>query len=585
VFFSIRSKITLTYTVLFVITILLLGAYLTWFFSNQYLANLESNLLNDARLLAGFVGEQGDLGAFAQRVSQDLNLRVTIIDIQGNPLAETARPVAELENHANRPEVAGALKGRPTTSRRYSNTIDNEMVYGAVPIYSQAGEIAGVFRLAQSLAEVQQAVRNIRMAIFGGALAGIILVWLIGSLVARAITRSLDTLTAKMQDFARGKFTDRTDVRANDEVRELERVFNDMGASLKDSLTILDRERTRVELILQSLPVGVLVIDAQSNLVAANSMARDILGLDQGGENLPLTHLTRNYQLLTFVRELAQGKAPERVETDTFSEDSRRKTLRLMGTTIQQGASTEIVVVLQDITDLKLLEQQRKDLVANISHEIRTPLTAIQGFAETLLDQETDLDTTRSFLGIIRDEAVRLSRLLSDILNLSRLEGGRSRKTGFCNLLEVAEDVVSILSEQARAKEQKLAININQKINVAVEGDYVRQVMMNYVDNAVKYSPQGTEIKIGAEIQDNGMARIAVIDNGPGISPQDQQRVFERFFRVDRSRQRQAGGTGLGLSIVKHLVEGFGGEVGVISHPGFGTSFWATLPLQRRLPL
>jgi two-component system phosphate regulon sensor histidine kinase PhoR len=295
--------------------------------------------------------------------------------------------------------------------------------------------------------------------------------------------------------------------------------------------------------------------------------------------------LTRNYQLLTFVRELAQGKAPERVETDTFSEDSRRKTLRLMGTTIQQGASTEIVVVLQDITDLKLLEQQRKDLVANISHEIRTPLTAIQGFAETLLDQETDLDTTRSFLGIIRDEAVRLSRLLSDILNLSRLEGGRSRKTGFCNLLEVAEDVVSILSEQARAKEQKLAININQKINVAVEGDYVRQVMMNYVDNAVKYSPQGTEIKIGAEIQDNGMARIAVIDNGPGISPQDQQRVFERFFRVDRSRQRQAGGTGLGLSIVKHLVEGFGGEVGVISHPGFGTSFWATLPLQRRLPL
>lgn len=580
-FFSIRSKITLTYTVLFVITILLLGAYLTWFFSNQYSANLESNLLNDARLLAGFVGEQEDLSAFVQRVAKDLNLRVTVIDTLGTPLAETARPVAELENHADRPEVAGALEGRPTTSRRYSSTVGNDMLYGAAPIYNQAGEIVGAFRLAQSLAEVQRAVSNIRMAIFGGALSGIILVWLIGSLVARAITGSLNTLTAKMRDFARGHFTDRTDVRGNDEVRELERVFNDMGASLKESLTILDRERTRVELILHSLPVGVLVIGSDGNLVAANSMARDILGLDQGGKNLPLTHLTRNYQLLAFVRELAQGKAPERVETDTFSEDSQRKILRLMGTTIQQGDSAETVVVLQDITDLKLLEQQRKDLVANISHEIRTPLTAIQGFAETLLDQETDHDTTRSFLGIIRDEAVRLSRLLSDILNLSRLEGGRSRKVGFCNLLEVAESVISLLGEQARLKGQKISLEINHKIELAVEGDYVRQVLMNYVDNALKHSPAGSQIRMGADIQDNSMVRIVVIDNGPGIPPQDQQRVFERFFRVDKSRQRQGGGTGLGLSIVKHLVEGFGGQVGVISHPELGTSFWATLPQHR----
>lgn len=581
---GLRHRITFTYALLFVLILSGLGVWLSEVFSRQHESSLESGLRNDANLVAELIGQAdpGSLRAIADRVSQELNVRVTIIDREGHPLAETARPVEELENHLDRPEVQTALQNETGVFRRYSATVGAELLYVAAPIRNSQGEITGVLRLSYSLAEIHAVARKVRLLIFSSLAAGLIISLILGWLVTGAATRSLAVLANKARNFGQGIFHNHKEIHSRDEIGELETVFNDMAANIISSMAMQDRERTRIEQILRSLPVGVLVVESRGILVAANSAARDILGAYPGGENRPLVHLTRNWHVNQFVNSLLAGAGPDKQEI-VVSGDEGSKFILLHGALVPEqdgNAEAEVVVVLQDVTSIRLLEQQRRDLVANVSHELRTPLTAIQGFAETLREGQVDEDTSRRFLDIISQESQRLARLLNDLLNLSRLEARGRRIQGSCNLLEVTEGVTHLLGELAAARGKAMQVDVAENIRVNMDRDYVEQILMNYVDNALKYTPEGAKICIGAEVQDDNFVRLFVLDTGPGIPLQEQKRVFERFFRVDKSRGREAGGTGLGLAIVKHIVEGFGGQVGVVSHPGHGTSFWATLPLK-----
>lgn len=576
-FFSIRHKLTLAFTLLFVMVFAALGLYLSSYYAVQYQGNLETELINDARLLAEFVSTlEPDLISYAEQVSRELDLRVTIIDMQGNPLAETWRSVDELENHIDRPEVQAALERRTEISRRYSATLGTDMIYAASPVIGSDGEVVAVFRLARSLEQVQAVVAAIRWVTFVAMLIGLIATWLFGYLLAGAFTKSLAALSRKARDFGRGIFTNQDEVWAKDEIGLLEQAFNEMGRNVVQVMANLSRERRRVEQILRHLPVGVLVIGGGGRMVAANTAAQDMLGTATAEGDLLLDQVTRNHQVNQFVNSLLEDRVARQEEVSLVDEEGRRLYIRLRGAAVEKGAG-EVVVVLQDVTDLRLLEQQRKDLVANVSHELRTPLTAIQGYAETLLDGDLDENTTRQFIEIIRRESLRLSRLLNDLLNLSRLEGGKTRKQGVSNVAEVARGVMNVLADLAADKETEVSLDVAPDVQVAVDRDYLEQILMNYIDNAIKYTPPGTRVQVGADRLDDGYVRIAVSDNGPGIPVEDQTRVFQRFFRVEKSRHRKAGGTGLGLAIVKHVVEGFGGQVGVISNPRSGTSFWATL--------
>lgn len=538
---------------------------------------MEQQLINDTRLLARLVPLETDrLEDFARQTSLELDLRVTIIDIQGLPLAETERPVDELENHLQRPEIQAALMGKTEINRRYSATLGTDMVYAAAPVLDGDGNFAAVLRLARSLAQVTAAVGQIRWVIFGAMLTGMAAVWILSAVLTGTFTRSLAALTRKARDFGRGHFRNQKEIASNDEIGQLEQVFNEMGDNIVRVMTSLTRERARVEHILRQLPVGVMVVDREGSVIAVNAVAQDILGTTKG-EGLLVSQLTRNYQVNKFVGNLLAEGQNKQDEVNILDEAGRTKNIRLSGATVA-GMNKEVVIVLQDITDLRQLEQQRKDLVANISHELRTPLTAIRGFAETVLDGQLDQDTARHFLDIIRSESLHLSRLLNELLNLSRLESGFRRKQGTSSVRQVAREAAELLGDMAAARETKIEIDMATDVQVAVEQDYLEQIIVNYIDNAIKYTPPGTKIKITADRMDDGFVRIAVTDNGPGIPGEDQDRLFQRFFRVEKSRKREAGGTGLGLTIVKHVVEGFGGQVGVVSHPQTGTSFWATLP-------
>ena len=579
---TIRGKITVTYTLLFIVIFAVLGIYLSAFFSNQFMANLERDLVNNTKLLSGFIKDLDEefLGNYAKDVSNTLGLRVTILDFEGRPLAETSKPVDELDNHLDRPEIQSALRGEVSTSLRYSHTVLGDMVYSAAPIYDASGEIIGFFRLSKSLNDIKVFINNIRFVIFFASGIGILSTWIFGGIIARAFTSSIDRLIEKAKEFGKGQFSPVTRVDSKDEISVLETVFNEMGENISQTMESVSKQRARLENILRNLPVGVLLINNKGIVEASNSAARDMLDTDIQDVNKPLIHLTRDYHVNDFVRNLLKGEE-QQIEVIITKSNGEKSFVRLKGAGLynNQGSSPEeIVVVLQDISDLRKLEQMRKDLVANVSHELRTPVTAIQGFAETLLDGGVDEGTTEHFLNIIKEESTRLSRLITDLLNLSKLESSEKiRKEGTSQLKETAHFVAKLLDDKIKNKNQKLILDLPKEIILAVEQDYVEQVLVNYIENAMKYTPSGTTITLTADKQDNGFARIVVIDNGPGIPEKDQARLFERFFRVEKSRQRNVGGTGLGLAIVKHIVEGFNGEVGLRSSKE-GTAFWATLP-------
>ena len=578
-FVSIRHKLAVLSAVIFIVIFSLLGVYLSDYFAGQYRDNLEQVLIKDALLAAGFLNDlqSESLAEDVERIGRELDLRVTIIDTEGVPLAETERPVDELENHFDRPEVQAALGGQPGLSTRYSATVGQDMLYAAVPVYDDEGNAVAVFRLSRSLEQVTVAVSGIRRVIFIAMVGGLAAAWLATSLVAGATTRSLAILSAKARDFGRGVFNTVREIRSNDEMGHLEQVFNEMGDNIVSIMSKLTQERTRVEHILHQLPVGVLVVSAEGTLITANNAARDILAATSTGEGKPLSQFSRNHKVNQFVNDLlSQGQQLQR-EIKLSGDNEGIRYVQFRGATVGEGEK-EAVVVLQDVSSLRNLEQNRRELVANVSHELRTPLTAIRGFAETLLEGELDDETVRNFLNIIRNESLRMSRMLNDLLNLSRLESGVKRKEGSSNVLVAASDVAELFSELATAKQTNISIEIAPDIDVAVERDYLEQVLVNYLDNAIRYTPRGTHITVRADRLDSGFVRIAVSDDGPGIPEADQAKVFQRFFRVEKSRQREGGGTGLGLAIVRHLVEGFGGQVGVVSNPQTGTSFWAILP-------
>ena len=595
--FTIKNKITLTYAALFIVIFLLLGVYLSFFFEDQYMLNLEENLINNTELLSGFIKDLDldFLEEYSNDISKTLGLRVTILDIYGNPLTETALPIVGLENHLNRPEVQSALQGIISTNIRYSTSVDSEMLYSAAPIHDVSGERIGFLRLAKSLEEINIVLSTIRLVILGTSFMGLVLTWILGGIIAGAITSSIHKLTGKARSFGKGYFNPVHEIYSNDEIGELESVFNQMGKNIQSMIENTSRERGRVENILRNLPVGVLVINENGFVEKSNGAAKEILGAinheqeqgqgqGQGVTYKPLVQLTRDYQVNDFVSNLLEGKEQQEIEVKLLNAFGEIQYIRLKGAGVYRnsmGLYQEVVVVLQDITDLRKLENMRKDLIANVSHELRTPVTAIQGFAETLLEGEVDVDTTDHFLGIIKTESIRLSRLITDLLNLSKLESNEEkRKEGSSNLKLRVEAVVNLLKEKITSKDHSIKVEVDGEITLAVDKDYVEQVLVNYISNAISYTPPGTEITVAAEPQDNGFVRIVVIDKGPGIPQEDQGRIFERFFRVEKSRQRDEGGTGIGLAIVKHIVEGFKGEVGVISNEK-STAFWATLPQKR----
>jgi two-component system phosphate regulon sensor histidine kinase PhoR len=511
--------------------------------------------------------------AVADGVGRAAGARVTYISRDGTVLGDSEvdlEKLASVENHATRPEVARALAGANGDDTRSSFTVQRPFLYVAVPV-SGAGA-AAVARIATPLAKVDDAVGRARMGILYASALALGIAILLSSIASQRMTQVVQELTSAARKMATGDLAARTHVRGADELGELAASLDQLAGGLSQTLEALRAERDLMARILEGMEEGVLVLDRSERIVLVNGALRTMLLLGHDAHGKLLLEAIRHAELEEVLAHARDTAGVTHAEVDLPGLQPRRL---LVHAAALAGDAGGLLAVCVDVTDLRRLESLRRDFVANVSHELRTPVTALLSATETLRGAALrDPNAAGRFLDIIERNARRLQDLIEDLLELSRLDAHqyklRHEKVDVPALFGI---VVGLFRERAEKKGVRIATRTADDLPV-LESDprALEQVLVNLVDNAVKYCPSGAQVTLSAEKND-GAVRFAVEDTGPGIDAKHLPRLFERFYRVDAGRSRELGGTGLGLSIVKHLVEAMGGDVGVESTVGRGTTF------------
>jgi two-component system phosphate regulon sensor histidine kinase PhoR len=550
---------------------------------------VRATLLAEARLMARVVAQPlaagrppAEVDALVDEAARDVQARVTIIAPDGTVVADSSLSGAALrsvENHRGRPEVQEALASGAGSAIRHSTTVGEDFLYAAVAIRYQDG-LVGVARVARSLRGVEEQIDDLQRAVTVALAIAFAITALLSAALSSSVAGPLEKVMDAARRFAAGDLTARSLVRRSDEVGELARILNRSADQLQARITEIARDRARIDAILSAMEDGVMAVDHRGVVLLANQALRESLELDEP--------VGRHY--LEVVRQREVGELVEAVLAAGARREGAVQMLRggrayaVIGVPFPgpEGQPPGAVLTFHDVTEIHRVERVRRDFVANASHELRTPLTSIRGFVEALEDGATEEPATaRRFLEKIRIHADRMAGLVSDLLELSRLESGeRAPAWEVVAPAEVAEEVAAAFAGPAQRKGVGLHRSDRGAPAVVSDADRLRQILENLVENAVKYTPAGGRIDITTGPAEEG-AELMVADDGPGIPAEHLPRIFERFYRVDKARSREMGGTGLGLSIVKHLAEGMGATVSVQSQLGGGTRFRVTVPSGR----
>ena len=550
--------------------------------TQQVTASLEAQARLVARLVQPALAQGVDphtLDALVDSASGDLHARVTVVLPDGRVVADSAASgpaLLSLENHRERPEIQQALRSGRGTSVRHSATVEDDLVYSAVAI-QDGGRVLGVARVALPLRGVREQARDLAGAVVIALVLAFIITALLSVVFSSSLAGPLKSVMEAARQFAAGNLDARSAVSRRDEVGELARILNRSADQLQERITEIARDRARIDAILSAMEDGVLAVDHQGMVLLANQALRASLGLrDPVGH--PFVEAVRQREVGQVLEHVLRTGERKVMEAELHH---LRRVYALTGVPFPgaEGTPHGAVLTFHDVTERRRLDQVRRDFVANASHELRTPLTSIRGFVEALEDGAlADPPTAERFLGKIHTHADRMGALVEDLLELSRLESGeRPPVREPVDVSEVAEDVAASFAELAERKGLALACHHQPAPTVTTDGDRLRRILENLVENAVKYTPSGGSVRIETAGRD-GAAQVTVVDDGPGIPAEHLPRIFERFYRVDKARSRDLGGTGLGLSIVKHLAESIGATVAVSSDVGSGTRFTVFVP-------
>jgi two-component system phosphate regulon sensor histidine kinase PhoR len=507
------------------------------------------------------------------------NVRVTVINADGQVLADSQSDPSTMENHAGRPEIRDAFAKGDGQSIRHSVTINRDLLYYAVRLLS-AGAPPVVLRFALPLQTVDQVIGEFRRRLWLASFVMLLVTGTVSLLISRSFSDRVDRLTKFSLRVAEGDFRPIEADRTGDTLDSLAVSLNQTAAQLDHTIRTLTEERNLSSAILGSMVEGVAVVNASERLLFSNGGFAEILGLDVPPKSgSALVEVVRQTELIEAVRGVLKGEP--RVETEIVTGTLRQHFFAVTVASVRASETSGAVIVLHDITELRKLERVRRDFVANVSHELRTPLTAIQGFAETLLAGAIDDPQNRlHFLEIILEHSRRLARLTEDLLMLSKMDADRLElEIRRLSVSQFVESCIETTQRPAAEKDLRISVNLQQPLpDIAADRRRLAEVLQNLLDNAMQYTPSGGQIMISASA--NGTEIIfTVSDTGIGIPRADQSRIFERFYRVDVARSREVGGTGLGLSIAKHLVEVHGGRIWVESEVGQGSQFHFTVPI------
>lgn len=584
---GIRSKLFLVTLALITVSVVVADTYLSRALDADLTARVQADLLvrlnfveRDASSFAASLDDRTAWDRLADDLGRRGEGRVTIVRRDGVVLGDSELDLAgveQVENHADRPEIAEALSDKQGASTRWSSTLKQRMMYVAVP-FQRDGKVAGAVRLAKSLTEVDHALSHVRRFVFGSTGIALALATVLLLLASHWMSRSVRWLTEAARRMAAGDLEVRTRASGHDELALLGRALDQLATSLQGALGTARKERDLMSRVLEGMREGVLLLDEEGHVALANTALRAMLLLDADVVGKSPLEVVRNASLKRILDEATS--ATEAVSGELELGDIKPRRL-LVHAAALRGDPKGVLAVFVDVTDLRRLETVRRDFVANVSHELRTPVASVRSAAETLRRAiETQPEAAADFVEIIERNADRLHQLIEDLLDLSRIESREFKLNLEAVRLDVvARHVVAISKERADAKDLRLSVAIPAE-TPAVRADRraVEQVLGNLVDNAVKYCTAGATVTIKAERTD-AVLRVSVEDTGPGIDATHLSRLFERFYRVDTGRSRELGGTGLGLSIVKHLVEAMQGRVSVESTPGKGSCFSFTLPI------
>ena len=558
------------------ITSLLLGYFLSNNLKATFESEIESQLYRSTILARAYVRTHpagADAPELAAEIAKLLNVRVTLIASDGRVLGDsdvTRAGLLTMENHANRPEFIEARASGRGASVRSSATLGISFIYVATPL-----DDGSILRVAMPLSAVDILMSGLRRQIALTMLVGVALTLAFGYMVYSVVSRPLRRMAEASNQLAYGNLDSEIPVVGDRDLATVGSSLNAMARSLRLKMAELEGDKHRTEAIIAAMSSGVVVFDGDARVILANRSIQTLLDFHGDASGRIPMELVRHPAIETAVRTALSGSDAPAVELTT----GRGRVLLAKAAPVRSlsGAVELVVMVFHDLTEIRRTEKMRKDFVANVSHEFKTPLTSIRGYAETLLNMESsDPAVAREFLSAIERNSTLLQALVDDLLVLANLESEVPVEKGRFDIRELIE-------QQLEAKQQVLsANNLQVKLNcsqVEIEADRSRllRALSNLLENAARYNRQGGEVRISVELV-RGHVRIDVEDTGEGISQADLGRVFERFYRVDRSRTRDSGGTGLGLAIARHAIESQGGSLSVTSKLGSGSTFTILLP-------
>ncbi len=583
------TQIFISYLLLLIFTIFILAAYELDVQGKFYKQEVKKDLLARANLISAMLRDRDwrqkqTLDSLTRVLSKHGHVRLTLIRRDGRVLSDSHKDAAQMDNHADRPEVKQALRGSVGYFMRHSYTLNEELVYLAVP-FKRDGKITGFVRVAFPYAAYRQSLRDLQSHFLFGGLIVILLTALLSYITSRRISKPLENIKEGAQRFARGQFSPPVTEKGTQEIQALANTLNTMASQLEKRIRTISLQRNEQEAMFRSMKEGILAIDIHERILSINQVAVKFFNIEENDvRQRPVYEVIRHKDMLDFIRRALASSG--HLEDEVAVMGGKERVLLLHGDVLldAQGQTMGTLIVMNNITRIKQLDRMRQEFVANVSHELKTPITSIKGYVETLREGAADdAGTRRRFLDIIARQTDRMNAIIDDLLQLSKIEqryGKLAIELQQKELLPVIRSAVSACQQKADDKNITIEVDCEDQLTAVINPPLLEQALVNLLDNAIKYSNPGGKVRICAQSAEQNV-RLSVQDWGCGIEKQYHDRLFERFFRVDKGRSREMGGTGLGLAIVKHIALAHKGHAYVKSEPGNGSTF--TLILQKNI--
>jgi two-component system, OmpR family, phosphate regulon sensor histidine kinase PhoR len=581
-FRSIQSRIAFSFILVVLLGVGILGLRITNMVGESQLDNLRSHLEHQARITAlaslpGFYSgdQRTTLDSLAKSLGNQIDTRITIIAPDGTVLGDSEQDPATMDNHSTRPEISAALASGLGESIRYSLTLGQRMMYIAVPIADQ-NQIIGIARVALPLTAVENLVSQVRLSIITAMMITTLAIIFAAWAISRITTSPLRRLTAAAGEIASGRLDQRISVGSRDEIGALATAFNDMSSQLKKLVDTISADRTRLAAVLDNMTDGVIMTDTEGSISLANTAAVKLFNI-RNATGSTLIEAVRDHELDGLLKQCLKSA---RTQTVQYESTAARRYINGIAIPLIHKQLTGVLLLLQDLTELRSIQTTRRELIGNISHEFRTPLAGIKALVDTLRDGAIDdRETALDFLVRIDDEVTRLTQIVAELTELSRVETGKAELAlEPVDLNMLVEEVIHQLGPQFERQQLSVHKQLAADLpSISADRARVRQVIVNLVHNSIKFTSPGGRITVTTSTDELSVT-VDISDTGAGIARADLPHVFDRFYKADRARTG-GGGTGMGLAIAKHVVEAHGGRIWARSEEGSGSTFSFTLPL------